>query len=173
MQLTIKIILVLLFLQISNVNGADVDSESKYIELSTDIWVLSLPESWKPEAIKGGVRVNSGDEVFSIYVTTYNVDTPLSGWAQRDIAMVKDSKHSDPVNDFKYMQETIELDSDSDIQHFVLDAYDEKSSFRIYTKHFRMGNKLVTLSIHDYWCQSYKKSVNFTEDLLKGFEIKT
>jgi hypothetical protein len=69
------------------------------------------------------------------------------------------------------MQETIDLDSD--IQSFVLDAYDAKSNFRIYTKHFRMGNKLVTLSIHDYWCQSYRKSVIFTEGLLNGFEIKT
>jgi hypothetical protein len=100
MQLTIKTILILFFLQVPNVYGVDVDSESKYIELSTDTWVFSLPESWKPEAIEGGVRVNSEDEVFSIYVSTFNVDTSLSGWAQRDIAIVKDSKHSDPENDF-------------------------------------------------------------------------
>jgi hypothetical protein len=171
MQLAIKIISILFFLQILNVNGADVKPESKHIELSTDTWVLSLPESWKPEAIEGGIRVDSADEVFSIYVSTYNVDTPLSGWAQRDIEIVKNSKHSDPENDFKYMQETVDLDSN--IQSFLLDAYDKKSSFRIYTQHFRMGNKLVTFSIHDYWCQSYKKSVNFTEGLLKGFKIKT
>jgi len=173
MQLVIKIISILLFLQILNVNGADVEPEpeSKYIELSTDTWVLTLPESWKPEAIEGGVRVDSADEVFSIYVSTYNVDTPTSGWAQRDIEIVKNSKHSDPESDFKYMQETVDLDSN--IQSFILDAYDKKNSFRIYTQHFRMGNKLVTFSVHDYWCQSYKKSVNFTKDLLKGFKIKT
>ncbi len=58
MQLVIKIISILFFLQILNVNGADVEPESKHIELSTDTWVLSLPESWKPEAIEGGVRVD-------------------------------------------------------------------------------------------------------------------
>ncbi|MDE3271886.1 hypothetical protein [Pseudoalteromonas sp. G4] len=147
------------------------EPESKYIELSTDTWGLTLPESWKPEVIKGGVRVDSEDEVFSIYVSTYNVDTPTDGWAQRGIEIVKDSKHSDPGNNFKYMQETVDLDSN--IQSFTLDAYDKKNSFRIYTQHFRIGNKLVTFSIHDYWCQSYKKSVNFTEDLVKGFKIKT
>lgn len=171
MKLAIKIISILFFLQILNVNGADLEPESKYIELSTDTWVLSLPESWEPEAIEGGIRVDSPDEVFSIYVSTYNVDSPLSGWAQRDIEIVKKSKHSDPENDFKYMQETVDLDSTP--QSFVLDAYDQKSNFRIYTQHFRMGNKLVTFSIHDYWCQSYKESVNFTGDLLKGFKIKT
>ena len=171
MQLVIKIISILFFLQILNVNGADVELESKHIELSTDTWVLSLPESWKPESIEGGVRVDSADGIFSIYVSTYNVDTPLNGWAQRDLEIVKNSKHSNPENNFKYMQETI--DFDSNIQSFVLDAYDKKSSFRIYTQHFRMGNKLVTFSIHDYWCQSYEKSVNFTQELLKDFKIKT
>lgn len=171
MKLVIKIISILFFLQILNVNGSDVEPESKYIELSTDTWVLSLPESWTPEAIDGGVRVDSVDEIFSIYVSTYNVDTPLSSWAQRNIEIVKNSQHSGPENDFKYMQETIDLDSN--IQSFVLDAYDKKNSFRIYTQHFRMGNKLVTFSIHDYRCQSYNKSVNFTEDLIKGFKIKT
>ena len=108
--------------------------ESKHIELSTDTRVLSLPESWKPEAIEGRVRVDSADGIFSIYVSTYNVDTLLSGWAQRYLEIVKNSKHSNPENDSKYMQETIDLDSN--IQSFVLDAYDKKSSFRIYTQHF-------------------------------------
>ncbi|MFQ3235956.1 MAG: nuclear transport factor 2 (NTF2) superfamily protein [Paraglaciecola sp.] len=108
--------------------------------------------------------------VFSIYVSTYNVDTPLSSWAQRDLKIVKNAKHSDPDNDFNYRQETVDLSSK--IQCFVLNAYDKKSSFRIYTQHFRMGNKRVTFPIYDYWCQSYKKSFNFTQDLLKGFKIK-
>ena len=171
MQLVIKIISILLFLQILNVNGTDVDSEPQHIKLSTDSWVLSLPESWKPETIEGGSRVDSADEFFSIYVSTYNVGTPLSGWAQRDLEIVKNSKHSDLENDFKYIQETVNLDSN--IQSFVLDAYDKKSSFRIYTQHFRIGNKLAILSIHDYWCQSYTKPVNSTENLLKGFKIMT
>jgi len=171
MKLVIKIIFVLLFVQMSNVNGTEVEPDIKFIELSTDTWVLSLPETWKPEAIEGGVKVDSADGIYSIYVSTYNVNTSLDGWAQRDIAMVKESKLSNPESDFKYMLETMKLDSD--VQSFGLDALDEKSKFRIYTQHFRIGNVLVMLSIHDYWCQSYKESVNFTDNLLKGFKIKT
>lgn len=173
MQFATKIILVylvLFFLHISSANGAGVTSEVKNIELSTDTWVLSLPESWKPEAIDGGIRIDSEDEIFSIYVATYTSETPLIGWAQHDIAVVKESKYSNPENDFKFLLEVIDLDGD--IQSFILDAYDKKSSFRIYTKHFRIGSKLVTLSIHDYWCKSYEKSVEFTDNLLKGFKIK-
>ena len=174
MQLATKIILgslALFFLYVSNVKGESVESELRQIELSTDTWVLSLPESWKPEAIESGVRIDSEDEVFSIYVATYNSDSPLIGWAQRDIEIVKKSKYSNPENNFKFLNE--ELDLDGYIQSFVLDGYDKKSNFRIYTKHFRIGSKLVTLSIHDYWCQSYEKSVDFTAKILKDFKLKT
>jgi hypothetical protein len=168
---TILLPLVMLLLNISNVIGDEVESELKYIELSTDTWEFSLPESWKPVAIEGGIRIDSHDEVFAIYLATYLTESGLIGWAQRDIKMVKESKYSAPDNDFEFISENVDLKNE--IQSFVLDGYDKKSNFRIYTKHFRIGNKLVTLSIHDHWCQSYEESLKFTDELLNGFKIKT
>jgi hypothetical protein len=146
-----------------------VDLNTKFKVLSNNAWSISIPNAWKVEETGDGVIVESDDEVHSIYISTYTVKPRSDDWAQKDISLVKEAKLSTSDGSFQVMEEVLGLDSDA--EYFVLDAFAKENNFRIYTKHYRFMNRLVTFSIHDYWCESYKDSVKFTESIISSFGV--
>ena len=157
----------------SSVSATENNKTISYIEMSTESWTFSLPDSWEPKKTEGGIRADSEDGVQAVFISTYLISEDLSPseWAENNIKIVKEAKYSAPDNSFEFYIEKVELKQD--IQTFELDGYDKTNSFRIYTKHYRIGNVLVTLSFHDYWCESYKASERLSNELLSKFRINT
>ena len=131
-----------------------------YSKITTDIWEIIIPKDWEEKPSNSFEYYESKNGENGIYIGSLKADEKTNenklvrhiiDLGKGKVIEMKDCK-------FKILEEKYFSKNNTTIG--ILDTYDKKRKYRIFSKCIAKNNTIIRMNIHNYKCEDYQNTVN-------------